>query len=116
MIRTPWLDTAPGLDGIRSADSRVSERYATGPGRPDPPGGRAGIAGAWERSSEHGGQPLLHAGDVHGRPGPGDLGVVRGEGVQDGPVLGERALPGARLGQATPDPGPERRPGQRLQQ
>src|ERR1017187_2951127 len=46
MTRTPWLDTAPGLDGIRSADSRVSEWYATGQARPGPPGGRAaGIAG-----------------------------------------------------------------------
>ena len=51
------------------------------------------------------------AGDVHGGPGPGHLRIVRGQRVQDGPVLGQRPLGRAGLGQPAPDPGPGRRPG-----
>src|SRR6202034_4144485 len=42
-------------------------------------------------------QPLLDPGDVHGRPRPRHLGVSRGEGVEDRPVLGERARHGPGL-------------------
>jgi len=61
-------------------------------------------------------QPLLDPRDVHRRPGPGGLGVARGERVQDRPVLGER--PGHRpgLGDPAPHPGTGHRPGHGLEQ
>src|SRR5437763_4316947 len=53
---------------------------------------------------------------MHGGPGPGHLGVVGGQRVQDGAVLGQRPGPRAGLGEAAPDPGPGGRPGHRLEQ
>src|SRR5690242_11923403 len=53
---------------------------------------------------------------MHGGPGPGHLGLVRGQRFADGPVLGQRPRPGAGLGEAAPDPGPGGRPGHRLEQ
>jgi D-threo-aldose 1-dehydrogenase len=51
-------------------------------------------------------QPLLDPGDVHGCPGPGHLGFVRGERGEDGPVLGQRLRGDPGLSEAAPHAGP----------
>src|SRR5579875_768533 len=61
-------------------------------------------------------EPLLHPRDVHDRPGGRDVGLVRLERVDDGEVLGPRALERVRVGDAAPDPRPVHRPRQRVEE
>jgi hypothetical protein len=77
---------------------------------------RRAIFGAARGSGQGPAQPRRHPADVHRHLRGHQVGVAHLQRVDDGPVLGERALHRALLGQPAPHPGPQGAAGQGVQQ